>query len=292
MIKSMTAYGRSLLLSSLGKWSVEVHSVNKKSLDFNIFLPKDLLRLDLEVRKYLAAFCKRGQVTVKVFFQPNASNVFSDEQLEALRTMKNSMEKAALDLGCNAEEISFPFLYEHLQVSHLDKQNEEEEVRKDLFVSLKEALIDFKRMKESEGGTLSLFFEQRLMILEEIVAQIEDRARGVGEKRRKKLIDKLQEFKEISDEDQERVLREVFLYVEKSDITEEIARLFSHIGQFKELLKTEEESVGRTMDFLLQEMSREMNTISSKSDEIEISHLSLKGKSELEKIREQVQNVE
>ncbi|MES2199259.1 MAG: DUF1732 domain-containing protein [Chlamydiota bacterium] len=294
MIKSMTAYGRSLYLSSLGKWLIEIHSVNKKSLDFNMLMSRDLLRFDIEVRKHLSSFCKRGHVTVKIFLHPNPSSFFSGGQVEYLRSMKQGMEKVCVDLGCSLGGITFPFLYEQMEsLSALDFSKQEEEVKKDLFIGLEEALKDYMKMKEAEGSSLSVAFEKHLNTIESLLEQVENRAKGSLEKRRVKILDRLKDFKEITDGDQERVLREVFLYVEKSDITEEITRLHSHIEQFKGLLQEKEESsVGRTMDFLVQEMGRESNTISSKSDDIEISRIALKLKGEVEKIREQVQNVE
>lgn len=293
MIKSMTAYGRSIYLSSLGQWSVEVHSVNKKSLDFHMVMSKDLLRFDLEVRKHLSNFCKRGQVTVKIFLHPNPSMIFSKGQIEYFRSMKQGMEKACLELGCLSNEISFPFLYEQMQtVSGLDLSKQEEEMKKDLFIGLGKALQEYMRMKESEGSSLAEALEKHLISVEGLLDQIKGKTEGSLEKRRKKILDRLKDFKEITSDDQERVLREVFLHVEKSDITEEITRLQSHVKQFRDLLQTEEGSVGRTMDFLTQEMGRESNTISAKVDDIEVSCISLKLKGEVEKIREQVQNVE
>ncbi len=112
------------------------------------------------------------------------------------------------------------------------------------------------------------------------------------ERYRKKILDKLEDYKEILLDDRDRVLREVFFFVEKSDVTEEIVRLKSHIQQFRVLLRSEERGVGKAMDFLVQEMSREINTLASKSDDLTVSTCALKMKSELEKIREQAQNVE
>lgn len=293
MIKSMTAYGRSLYLSSLGKWLIEIHSVNKKSLDFNMSMSKSFLRFDLEVRKHLSNFCKRGQITVKISLHPNPTSFFSEGQIEHFRSMKQGMEKACEDLGCSLEGISFPFLYEQMQsLSDLDFSKQEDEIKKDLFLGLERALEEYMKMKEAEGASLAVAFKNHLDIVESLLEQVKSRIEGSGERRRKKILDRLKEFKEITEEDQERVLREVFLYVEKSDITEEITRLYSHIEQFRDLLLAKEASIGRTMDFLVQEMGRESNTISAKSDDLEISRIALKLKGEVEKIREQVQNVE
>ena len=112
MIKSMTAYGRSIYTSSLGQWSVEIHSVNKKILDFTIIMSKDLLRFDLDVRRHVSNFCKRGQVTVKIIIHSNPKTFFSTGQIEYIRSLKQGMEKACLELGLSTDGINFPFLYE------------------------------------------------------------------------------------------------------------------------------------------------------------------------------------
>ncbi len=293
MIRSMTAYGRSLKLSALGQWLVEIHSVNKKNLDFNVVMSKELLRFDPEVRKYLSSFCKRGQVAVKIFLTPDPVTFFTEGRIEYLRSVKLGMEKACKELGCACHEITFPFLYEQMHAATgANLSGREEEIREDLFSVMKLAVAEYEKMKCAEGSHLSEALEKHLSCLEELLGQIRGSVDGSSERRRKKILDKLKEFKEITEEDRERVLREVFLYVEKSDITEEITRLFSHIEQFRLLLKDAEGSVGRTMDFLVQEMGRESNTISAKSDDKEISLIALRLKAEVEKIREQVQNVE
>ncbi len=287
MIKSMTAYGRAVSSSSLGKWVIEIHSVNKKGLDFNIFMSKDFLQFDLEIRKWLSSSIRRGQVTVKVFFQ--SEGVTSG--ISRLNSLKKEMEEIAADLGLPKEQITFPFLYEESKSLPKNLEGEESHILKELQSVTEEALQSFLQMREKEGKALALAFHKHLEKIEDLLKEVELRTAGIEERYRKKILEKLQEFKEVFAEDRERVLREVFFYTEKSDVTEEIVRLKSHISQFKDLLASEE-SVGKSMDFLVQEMGREINTLSSKSDDLELSTRTLKMKSELEKIREQAQNVE
>ncbi len=295
MIKSMTAYGRVSHPQSLGRWVVEIHSVNKKTLDFTVLLPKDFLQFDVEIRKWLSQHLKRGQVTVKVHL---ACDGISDELLRLhmkhLKAYKSCLERAAEDLGYSSSEVRFPFLIEQFQNLPQGPVLHEQEgvVREELLFALNGAFTVFLKMREKEGYALSMELAKHLQVLLQYLEEIEQRSGTSVNKYQKKIMDRLSEYKLSTKEDQERVLREVVLYAEKIDVTEEIARLKSHIAQFTSLLTSEESSVGRTMDFLVQEMGREINTLAAKSDDIEITKAALKIKSEIEKIREQAQNIE
>jgi uncharacterized protein (TIGR00255 family) len=293
MIKSMTAYGRSLRLSAQGKWLIEVYSVNKKTLEFNVFISKDLLQFDLGIRKMLAKMLKRGQITVKVsFFQTKPVFEWA-QQAEYLKSLKEMLEKLCEELHCSAKDITFPFLYEQLKEhAFFDTSKQEESLGQDLWIGLEEALQACLKMKEAEGSNLAIVFQEHLRVLQQLLEQVQAKLVGIEDRYRKKMLDRLQEYKELTSEDQERVLREVFLYAEKVDVSEEINRLHSHIRQFYDLLQSEDATHGRTMDFLIQEMVREVNTLSAKSDDLDVSYLLLKMKAEVEKIREQAQNVE
>jgi uncharacterized protein (TIGR00255 family) len=286
----MTAYGRSFFTSPLGRWAVEIHSVNKKTLDFNLFTPREFLRFDLEIRKWLSESISRGQVTVKVAFHPSGGASLGGA--ERLLQLKKGMQELAKELSFPVEQITFPFFYEEAKFFLSDIEEQEQQIRQELKQAIEEALQNFLLMREVEGKTLAAAFLQHLKEMRGLLAHIETNSSGIEEKYRKKLLDKLSEVKEIAEEDKDRVLREVFLYAEKVDVTEEIIRLKSHIDQFETLLLLKEKSVGRTMDFLIQEMGREINTICSKSGDLDISFSALKMKSELEKIREQAGNVE
>jgi uncharacterized protein (TIGR00255 family) len=295
MIRSMTAYGRSLRLSSLGKCLVEVHSVNKKTLDFNVHAPREFLQFDLDVRKWLSAKLKRGQITVRISFYPNSLSGFGEGHLECLKLLQSEMKKACIEIGRSDDDLSFPFLYGAVK-ERMGHQSDVSSLPEDLLkleleIGVQEALDACVKMKEEEGLILKNAFENHLIALESLVKEVEKDSDGIEEKYRKKIEDKLQEFKEVSKEDKDRVLREVFLYAEKVDITEEIVRLHSHIGQFRKIFSSEE-SVGRTMDFLIQEMGREVNTISSKAEGLSVSYSALKMKGEIEKMKEQAQNIE
>lgn len=288
MIKSMTAYGRAFSSTSRGSWVVEIHSVNRKGLDIHVFMPKDFLCFDLEIRKWISAAISRGQVTVKVSFEGGDAL----KSVSRLSYIKQSMEQMALALGYSVDQISFPLVYQEAKALTLDVQEKEQELLEELKVVVQEALSAFLQRRENEGKALATSFLQNLAVMRSLLQDIESKASGIQERYQKKILEKIQEFKEVFAEDRERVLREVFFYGEKVDVSEEITRLFSHFAQFETLLESQEKSVGRTMDFFIQEMGREINTLSAKAEGLEILGCALKMRSELEKIREQSQNVE
>lgn len=288
----MTAYGRASRVSPFGTWVVEIHSVNRKVLDINIALPKELLRFDVEIRKWLAEYLVRGQVTVKVQWEAGKEALFSS--LSQLKELKSKWEEIALGLGFQPKEsINLKFLVEQMKTcSKDDFADEESRIREDLKIVLEEAVQELHQMKLREGKSLLTDLEKRLSIIEECKEEISIFSPAAPSRYRQKLQERIQEVCALGPESDERVLREVVIYAEKIDIAEELTRLHSHLEQFRALLKAEERTVGKTLDFLAQEMNREINTIASKSDDVAVIHLTVTMKSELERIREQIQNVE
>jgi uncharacterized protein (TIGR00255 family) len=295
MIKSMTAYGRSSVHSPIGRIVIEIHSVNRKMLDMSLYLPKDLLRFDIEMRKLLSKSLERGQITLRLTLQNEGMplRLFSNYYLQ-LKALKEGWENLARDLGYDAQKtVDLDFLVSQLQMTPSSESKEDEEMLK---ASLKEgvelALQELMKMKEAEGKSLALDIQKRLNIIEETVAIIELNKELPVVHYRKKLIDRMKEIDHLHKENEERILREIIILAEKMDVTEEIVRLHTHVEQFSNHLLSHEKAVGRTLDFLTQEMHREMNTLGSKSADSEISLCVIKMKSELDKIREQVQNIE
>ncbi|MCX6991494.1 MAG: YicC family protein [Chlamydiae bacterium] len=295
MIKSMTAYGRSSKTTPSGRWSVEIHSVNRKFLDISLLMPKDFLAFDIDMRKVLAESLNRGQVTVKVsLVQEGISPEIVKRQVQQLRLVKQLYQQVAKELDLDAkEELTLSFLLEQRKdFTTPDSDEKEGTLKLELLATLKEALASYMKMKEVEGSALSLEIYKYLDTFKSMLTSIEKLAPEASILYKKKMLDRIQEVKEIDPQDEDRIMREVMIYAEKVDIEEEIIRLKSHIAQFEELFSSKEKSVGRTMDFLLQEMNREVNTMCAKSDKTEISLNAVKMKSELEKIREQAQNIE
>lgn len=291
----MTAYGRSSKTTPSGRWNVEIHSVNRKFLDISVQLPKDFLVFDIEIRKLISTELQRGQVTVKIsLVQEVVSPEIVKRQVEQLRLVKQLYQQVAKELDLDPKDaITLPFLLEQRQSFTINESEQKEDLVKAEALSIvKQALAAYMHMKEVEGKALATEILKYLETFKKMLLEIEKQAPEAAASYKKKLLDRIQEVKALEPQDEERILREVMIYAEKVDIEEEITRLKSHIAQFEQLFTSKEKSVGRTMDFLLQEMNREVNTMCAKSDKTEISLNAVRMKSELEKIREQAQNIE
>ena len=289
----MTAYGRATTETEVGLFVVEVLSVNRKHLDIQVNLPKVLSCLEVDVRKWVSKAVKRGQVTVRItprFNNDSPVKVFPN--LQAARRLHEAWQTIADDLGID-EKFSLRMLKDEPGVlTHEDDIENIETYREAVERSLRAALEPMLKMKEVEGSHLEEDFLMRLDSLEGMIGEIETRSEGAPTKFREKLKASMQEVLGGSSELDDRVLQEVCIYAEKVDTNEEITRFKSHIIKMRETIKGESAAVGKTLEFLLQEMGREVNTIGSKSSDLEVAHLVVAIKTELERIREQVQNVE
>jgi len=206
-----------------------------------------------------------------------------------LKKLKSGWEKTAKELGIGKEEITLTFLLAQMEKVSSDLFGTK--IQTELKKTVSVALTGLVKMKETEGKALAADMLKRVKTLQSNVNAMEKMSSKAPEYYREKLLARLEVLLKEPLED-ERVLREVALFAEKADITEEITRLKSHLVQFADLLKSKEESVGRTLDFLIQEILREINTVSSKSPDLALTQLAVSSKAELEKIREQVQNIE
>lgn len=293
MTRSMTAYGRAARATPIGRWVVEIHSVNRKMLDLMVNLPREMLRFDIPLRKRLSEQLQRGKVTARVFLQAEETEASVLSHLPKLKSLKTGWEKLAKELGYQPGAIDLKFL-----MGQLERTVEEElwEGDGELLAMLEgivdEALKDLMKMKEREGENLARELELILKGIEGAVETIASRSQEPIEKFRQRLLAHIEEVKKVTPLDEERVQREIIIFSEKFDISEEIARLKSHISQFRVLLSSKEKSVGRSLDFLTQELNREINTIAAKTADGESVRLAVHVKGEVEKIREQVQNIE
>lgn len=295
MLKSMTAYGRSCVIFPLGRFSVEIQSVNRKHLEINTSLPNEFLRFDADLKKWISEVVGRGQVNVKVrvFFEKESPltvvpNVALATQIQkAWKELAASLkiaieEKGLLDVLSRTENI---LLYsEELQ--------DEQEYKKALKGSVEQALMQLLEMKNKEGQVLYEDISARLHTLQLLIKHIAVKAPGATLKYREKLLERLKEVLGASIENEERVLREVCVYADKIDIVEELTRFNSHLQQARHLLDSKEQAIGKNLEFLLQELNREVNTIGSKSSDVDIARCVIEIKTELERIREQIQNIE
>lgn len=288
----MTAYGRSFSENAVGQCTVEISCVNRRHLEVHLALPKELLRFEHSIRKKVSESLSRGNLTVKANFRFNDKTPFSFKpNLPLCKQQFEGWKEIAKALGKNEEEIALSFLQREA-VFLLEEDEEALSLAEELIMNaLDNALLSMQEMMRQEGSSLIKDIQDRLIILSKDVDAIEILSPKVVERKREELTLKLKELFPLVPDNEERVLREVCLIAEKADIAEEITRLRSHFLQFEETLN-DEKSQGKKLEFIVQEMHREINTIASKSQEKDIARYSIEFKTELERIREQLQNVE
>lgn len=290
MLSSMTGFGRAVLDAPFGRLTVEIQSINRKYLEVFVSLPKEFSRFEHEVRKWVGEAVSRGGVSVRVFLIPSSQVVEGLlPDVAILKELKKGWEKIAREIGVDPKGVDLPFIMQHFPMQSKQDIASDEDLT-GLQKCASEAIKALIAMKQTEGKTLAQDMAGRIKELERTLDEVEKHAPDATKKMRQKLLERMEEVLKAGPEVEERLLREVAVFAERVDVTEEITRFRSHAAQFKTLLKGG--IVGRKMDFLIQEMGREVNTIGSKAMEAKIAHFVVEMKSELEKIREQVQNIE
>ncbi len=282
--RSMTAYGRACHQSVLGRWTINIHSVNRKGLDLNIQLPSQLLFLDPILREWMGEAADRGQVTIRIDFE----SLKMEETISHLKEVQKKWERVAKELGFDRKVVDFKFLMEQEGAAQMPL--EEKPLKDDLEKGWRVALKNWIAMKEREGKTLVADIEKRMQLLTVQLKKVEKLQPLLQEKYRKRIAERMKELRLGVEE--EKILVQAALLAEKADITEEVTRLYSHLTQMGEYLSSKEKSVGRTLDFLSQEMGREIGTLMAKAGDTAIAQMAVGMKGEIEKIREQVQNIE
>lgn len=286
---SMTGFGRSSIEALGGFLSVEVSSVNRKYLEIQFSLPREFLSFEPVLRRKVQEKVSRGQVNVRVSLLRASGLTVSVPPQEALAALKKEWEARAAALSLSPKEVTLSFLANRLAEQKEEVFSVDEMTLSQLQLCLERALDSLVEMKRKEGEAMTLDIERRFANIEKELSRIEKEAPSATEKMRRKLSERMQEVCAAENLD-ERLFREVALFSEKVDVSEEIARLKSHLSQSVPLKKGG--LSGRKLEFLLQEIGREVNTIGSKALDVEISRAVIEMKSELEKIREQVQNIE
>lgn len=290
MLRSMTAYGRGEAESQECRMVAEMQSVNRKFFDLNLYLPKELTCFDPDVRKWVGAAVARGQVTVRISALFNALPGHIRANLSLAKEMKSAWEQIVRELGLRDQEFRVETLIglPNILVSD-DNWQRGEPLRDLLYRAVDTALQNLLNMKEAEGAALERDISERLAHLQTLIESIAPLTHTSVNKYREKLLLRLQE---IAPEMQDtRVLQEVALFAERSDIEEEITRFRSHLAQFKKILQGPGPH-GKTLEFLVQELFRETNTLSAKASDLKIVEYALEIKLTLERIREQIQNIE
>ncbi len=292
MIRSMTAYARKGATFPFGNFVFEIHSVNRKQLDINFTLPKEMVFLEMEMRSLLSEKIQRGRVTIRLFQQGSSESASPLFDLARLKRIKSEAERVARELGFDPKiEIDLRFLMGQLQ-NEQAPIHDEESFKEPLLNLLSETVTLFLAMREKEGGALLADIDGNMAQVMEQLTFIEKSEAHSPAKFREKLEQRLAEFKGISKDLDYRILQEVALLADKASVAEEIARLHSHCDQFKGLLASGKPGVGRTLEFLAQEMLRETSTIAAKTADSEASLATVMIRSALDKVREQVLNVE
>jgi len=292
MIKSMTGYGR-------GQWSgenkqveAEIRSFNHRYLDVSVRLPRKLNPLEGQVRNLSKQRVARGRLEVAVQMEDTSSEEQRFEldlslardlhlSLKSLKENLNLPGEIGLDTLTNFRDI---FVRKEVEID-LEKE------WVSLQTALESALTNLEQMRQNEGLNLRADFLNRLKNVEDLTGRIAEKGPLALNAARDRLAERVAELSGGIEIDPSRIAQEVAFLAERSDISEELVRIKSHLGQFREMLDRQE-PMGRKMEFLLQEFNREANTIGSKANDAGISYLTVEIKSELEKMREQVQNVE
>jgi uncharacterized protein (TIGR00255 family) len=288
----MTGFGRGEVASGGRVWMAEVRCVNNRYLDLKIKMPHGYAVLEERVRKKVSGFHQRGRVDLLLAVNGDFSDLVKMHvNLELVRGYKLAMTQIAQELGVEAA-TDLAFVASRPEVLVQEQQNEDiEAVWPLLEQALDQALVDCEAMRQQEGAALVRDLSARLQVFTQTIEKIEAGIPELLKQREQVLGERLQKLLGNVQLDEQRLCQEVAILADKTDVTEEIVRLHSHIGQFQSFL-TEKEAVGRKLDFLLQEFLREVNTIASKINDAAIAYLTVELKSELEKMREQIQNIE
>lgn len=294
MLKSMTAHGRGTFQSPLGHFVVEIQSVNRKFLDVSTQMPKELVRFEVELKKWMQSFISRGQVTIRVFASfDEIIPVVVRPNLPLARQLKQAWDAIAAELGLIVDSVDLNLIaHEDEILSFEENIKDEDQYREALRQAFEAALKGFQQMRFSEGLVMQQDVLARVEKMRVWIAMIDKKAPHATKKYREKLLARLEGLVPYNGENEERILREVALFAEKIDIAEEVTRFSCHLTHLEELTYAEDGGVGKTLEFVLQELSREINTVGSKSSDLEIARAVIDVKSELERIREQIQNVE
>lgn len=292
MIKSMTGFGRCEVLKDSRKFTVELKGVNHRYLDVNIRMPKKLNFFETSIRSLLKQYANRGKVDIFIIYEDTSENQVSLKYnaslaAEYMKYFKQMEEDFGLE-----NDIRVSTLSRCPEVLTMEEQSEDD---KELWNGLKEALegafTQFVETRRTEGGNLKKDILEKLAGMEKLVAFIEERSPRIVAEYRAKLEEKVSELLADTQIEESRIAAEVIIFADKICTDEEVVRLKSHISHMRDTLE-EKEGIGRKLDFIAQEMNREANTILSKANDLEVSNCAIGLKTEIEKVREQIQNIE
>ena len=292
MIKSMTGYGKSELEVDLRRYQVEIKSVNHRYLDISVKMPKQISYLEEEIKRKISEKIKRGKLDVFITFENNSikgkeikiNTEIAREYIKELR--KLASEENLLD---NIEVTEITKYPDVLSIQNLE---DDDTIKNELLKTVEEATSNLVKMRETEGNRISKDLLNRISKIQQKVIKISSLSTGLIEEYVVKLEGRIKDLIKDKEIDESRLAQEVIIYADKCSIEEEVTRLNSHIFQFEKQIKDSQDAIGKKLDFMIQEMNRETNTIGSKANNLEITNGVIDIKTELENIREQVQNIE
>jgi uncharacterized protein (TIGR00255 family) len=293
LFRSMTAYGRADYRLGETLFIAEIRSLNNRYRDITLRIPKNYQLLENDLRAIISSKIKRGRVEASIQMEKAGSEDLYDLELNVplvnsySKIFNQLAEQFGLDQGVKIDSLCQ--MKDVIIVK--PREVELEEVSPGFQGALRKALDSLELMRTKEGEAIEADFEKRLDLFEQYLNQVEERAPSLAEEYRNRLKENIHRMLGDVNVDQNRLAQEVAIFAERSDITEEIVRIKSHLNQFRDYLMVDD-PIGRRLDFLIQEINREVNTLGVKASDSLVSKIVVEMKAELEKLREQAQNLE
>ena len=291
MIKSMTGFGKSKLIKNNREYQIELKSVNHRYLDITIKMPKQLTYLEDIIKKQISSKIHRGKIEVFVSLQDNNQETKKIILNKEVAQIYISQLKELAEENNIKSDIQVIDIAKLPDVLNITIEEDDETIKQDIIEVTNKAIEQLIQMRTFEGSEIAKDIENRIRNINEKIIQISIISTRLIEEYVVKLEKRIEEILKTEEIDKNRLAQEVVIYADKSSIEEEVTRLKSHIIQLKELLNGEG-TIGKKLDFIIQEMNRETNTIGSKANSLDITNAVVDIKTELEDIREQIQNVE
>lgn len=291
MIKSMTGYGKGNLSENSRNYQVEIKSVNHRYLDISVRMPRTLSYLEEKIKQEISSKVKRGKIDVFITFENNSAEgkeikintEIAKIYISELKELANSQN---INSNIEVTEISkFP------DVLSIQNTQDDEQIEKEILEATNAAVSKLIEMRQIEGTKIAEDLNNRIQDIQQKIEKISSLSTGLIEEYVVKLESRIKEILVNQEIDKARLAQEVVIYADKCSVEEEITRLNSHIAQFQKLLNSND-AIGKKLDFIIQEMNRETNTIGSKANNLEITNGVIDIKTQIENIREQVQNIE
>lgn len=294
MLRSMTAYVYKSFPTLYGLLTIEIQSLNRKFLEVFTLLDPLFFSYELALKKNVSEKIHRGKINIKVSLQLNEENTHKiAPNIEFAKQLKTAWTELSNALGLQGHfDLSLLKGEENLFIKMESKEINDEVLKTEVMTHFSECLEELITLKLTEGAHLTRDIFERLQLIENWIQKIQELTKNDEPFHRERLLNKINNLLENVADNEERVLREVCIIADKVDVTEEIVRLNAHLNQFKMYLNGNTLSLGKKLEFLLMEMVREANTIASKTTNLEATHLVVEVKTELEKIKEQLQNID